>query len=156
MRKRKIIICEYHLTSLNVNDKLYANDSFVLAKQAQHVFYLDDPNLGSRWKVIQKIRHRHIWDVPKNEESHDAETNYVDGVDQEDEASNIIPPIEDDNVDLMPSLRRNSVKLELVLTNKDIEQRTLIDDDFIDDNPLDEELPSGDEDDTQRVMSTVI
>lgn len=55
MRKRKRIIRDYHLTSLNVNDKLYAKDSFVLAKQAQHVFYLDDPNLGSRWKVIQKI-----------------------------------------------------------------------------------------------------
>lgn len=68
-----------------------------------------------------------------------------------------MPPIEDDNVDLIPLLRRSNVKLELVvLTNKDIEQRTLIDDDFIDDNPLDEELPSGDEDDTQRVMNTVI
>lgn len=150
-RKRKRIFYDYHLTSLNVNDKWYVKDSFVLAKQAQQVFYLDDPNLGFGWKVIQKIRHRHIWDVPENEESHDAETNYVDGIDQEDEASNIIPPIEDDNVELMSSLRRNDVEPELVvLTNKDIEQGTLIGDDFIDDNLLDEELPSGDEDDTQE------
>lgn len=150
-RKRKKIIRDYHLTSLNVNDKWYAKDSFVLAKQAQQVFYLDDPNFGSGWKVIQKIRHRHIWDMPENEQSHDAETNYVDGIDQEDEASNIIPPIEEDNVDLMPSLRRNDVEPELVvLTNKDIEQGTLIGDDFIADNLLNEELPSGDEDDTQE------
>lgn len=86
-RKKKIhcILRDYHLTSLNTTNVWYKDDLYVLAKQAQQIFYLDDPKLGSGWKVIQKIRHRHAWDVPKNEAAHEVETIYDEGVDQDGE-----------------------------------------------------------------------
>ena len=41
----------------------YKNDPFVLAIQVQQVFYINDYKLGSNWKVVNKIYHRHVWDV---------------------------------------------------------------------------------------------
>ena len=42
----------------------YDNDPFVLAIQVQQVFYVDDYKVGSNWKVVNKIQHWHVWDVP--------------------------------------------------------------------------------------------
>ncbi|PRQ46177.1 hypothetical protein RchiOBHm_Chr2g0086251 [Rosa chinensis] len=51
----------------------------------------------------------------------------------------------------MPTLCRRDVEPEIVgLSSKDIEQSNISDDDFIDDNPLQEELLSGDEDNTRE------
>ena len=44
---------------------MYKNDPFILATQAQQVFYLDDYKNGHNWKVVQKVNHRHMWDVPE-------------------------------------------------------------------------------------------
>lgn len=86
-RKKKIhrILRDYHLTSLNTTNVWYKDDPYVLAKQAQQIFYLDDPKLGSGWKVIQKIQHRHVWDVLENEAAHEVETIYDEGIDQDGE-----------------------------------------------------------------------
>lgn len=54
-KKRKRIVRDYHVMLMNTNNLQYKDDPYVLATQAQHVFYLDDPNLGFGWKVIQKI-----------------------------------------------------------------------------------------------------
>ena len=63
----------------------------------------------------------------------------------EEEASNIIHPIEE-NVGFVATQSRRYVEPEIVvLSSKDVEQRNILDDDFIDDDCLDEELSSGDE-----------
>jgi len=39
-------------------------DPFILASQASQVFYLNDIKLGGSWKVVQKMTHRNIYDIP--------------------------------------------------------------------------------------------
>ncbi|KAL6214304.1 hypothetical protein ACLB2K_013740 [Fragaria x ananassa] len=118
------------------------------ATQTQQVFYFDDPKLGSRWKVIQKIRHRHVWDVPENEDDHDMETKYVD---EEDQVEDFVELIEDENVNPGRALHRDNVEPEIhVLSDKDLEQSSSHDVDFIDDDPEDEEMLSADEENTEN------
>ena len=78
--------------------------------------------------------------MPENEDSNDAETNFVDGMNIEEEPSNIIHPIEE-NVGFVATQSRRDVEPKIVvLSSKDVEQRNILDDDFIDDDCLDEEL----------------
>jgi hypothetical protein len=101
--------------------------------------------LGGGWEVIQKIQHRHVWDVPENEEAYDAETNYDGSIDQEDEAGTPMN-VRDDTVYSGIHLHRDNVEPEtVILSNQDIGQRMFTtDDDFIDDDYI-EELQSEDE-----------
>lgn len=54
---------DYDLTSVNVSNLWYEDDPYVLASQAQQVFYVDDHKNGANWKVVHKMEHRHLWDV---------------------------------------------------------------------------------------------
>ena len=45
--KRKRIQKYHNLICINVSNTLYRNDPFILASQAQQVFYLNDPKFGS-------------------------------------------------------------------------------------------------------------
>ena len=65
--KRKRIQKDHNLICINVSNTWYRNDPFILASQAQQVFYVNDPKIGSNWKVVEKSHHRHIWDVPEME-----------------------------------------------------------------------------------------
>lgn len=145
-RKKKIVrlVHDYHLTSVNSMNLWYKDDPYVLAKQAQQIFFLDDPSLGHGWKVIQKIPHRHVWDVPENEVAHEAETLYDDGVDQTAHISVRHAP--EDNDLLSPSLRREYVEPEIVVEDINFEHvsNDMEDEDFIDDDDI-EEIPSGDD-----------
>ncbi|KAK9939940.1 hypothetical protein M0R45_016620 [Rubus argutus] len=125
--------------SFNTNIQWYSEDPYVLAAQAKQIFYLDDPQLGGGWKVIQKIQHRHVWDVPENEEAYDAETNYDGSIDQEDEAGTTMN-VRDDTVYSGIHLHRDDVEPEtVILSNQDIGQRMFTtDDDFIDDDYIEE------------------
>lgn len=147
-KKRKRVVRDYHFMSVNTNNLWYKDDPYVLATQAQQIFYLDDPNLGYGWKVIQKIRHRHVWDIPENEETYATETNYVDETNQE-EVGDLDRTVEDENVDLTRSLRRDDVEPEIhVLSHKDLaELDSFANDDFIDDDPQEGEILSRDEED---------
>ena len=58
----KKVIRDYYLTSLNVNNRWYDGDPYVLAKQARLVFYIDDLKFGHPWKVMQRIQHRQCRD----------------------------------------------------------------------------------------------
>nr|XP_048330607.1 uncharacterized protein LOC125422586 [Ziziphus jujuba var. spinosa] len=62
--KKKKMITEFQITSINVTSYWYKNDPFVLASQAKQVFYVDDYKIGQHWKVIRKVHHRHLWDFP--------------------------------------------------------------------------------------------
>ncbi|XP_062093595.1 uncharacterized protein LOC133799612 [Humulus lupulus] len=58
------IYTEYNITSINVASQWFENEPFVLANQVNSVFYLDDIKRGENWKVVQKVNHRHIWEIP--------------------------------------------------------------------------------------------
>ncbi|MCL7038617.1 hypothetical protein MKW94_024680 [Papaver nudicaule] len=74
--KKKRVIKDHNLTCIDVSGRWYKDDPFVLAdgQQAQQVFYLDDYKFGSKWKVAEKMEHRHLWDVPELEEIEETET----------------------------------------------------------------------------------
>ena len=59
-RKKKKIKHDHNFTSIQVSSTWYKNDPFILATQAQQVFYLDDYKNGPNWKVVQKVNHRHM------------------------------------------------------------------------------------------------
>ncbi|XP_021829050.1 uncharacterized protein LOC110769375 [Prunus avium] len=141
-RKKKIhrIRRDYHLTSVNTTNVWYKDDPYVLAKQAQQIFYLDDPKLGSSWKVIQKIRHRHVWDVPENEAAHEVETIYDEGVDQD--GDDIVITSRDENELPSTSLRRDDAEPEIVEEEISLEPIGVDDYEevFTDDESIEEQL----------------
>ncbi|KAL5566711.1 hypothetical protein UlMin_029875 [Ulmus minor] len=44
----------------------YKDDQFILASQAQQVFYVEDPSRGPNWRVVQHVNHRSIWDITED------------------------------------------------------------------------------------------
>nr|GMD99064.1 uncharacterized protein LOC109169448 [Ipomoea batatas] len=60
--KRSYIQHDGSCTSIKISNFWYKNDPYVLAYQAKQVFYLNDPKLGSSWRVVQQFQHRHIFE----------------------------------------------------------------------------------------------
>ncbi|KAK4414975.1 hypothetical protein Salat_2604500 [Sesamum alatum] len=63
-----------HFTSIDIRTRWYKNDPFVLPIQVQQVFYIADTKLGKNWQLVQRIQHRHLWDLPEL----DVEDDYDD------------------------------------------------------------------------------
>ena len=76
--KKKRLQDDGVLRCINVDNKWYEEDPYVLASQAQQVFYVNDPNLGSSWKVVQNVLHRHIFDVLEETTTNDSENDNQD------------------------------------------------------------------------------
>ena len=67
--------------SINISSLWYEDDKYILATQAQKVFYVPDTLDGKEWRVVQKFEHRRIFDVSeldkdKDEEGKDEEEKY--------------------------------------------------------------------------------
>ena len=92
--KCKRMMVEHNLTSLDVTSNWYAEDPFILATQAQQVFYLSDRSRGKNWMVVQKVNHRNIYDILEHK---DDDEDLNDEVFQEEESSELPPfqPTED-------------------------------------------------------------
>ena len=56
-----------YFKSLNHKALRHKKDPFILASQAEQVFYMEDTYLGKDWKVVQTFSHRHLYDVPESE-----------------------------------------------------------------------------------------
>lgn len=120
--------------SICIKDVWYENEPFILASQAEQVFYVDDLYNGSEWKVVEHFGHRHIWDFPH------ADTDDAVIV-QEIESSGIELFVELPNVDSMswnePSVP--SVPSDIAMSDvRGIIEPTQ--DDFINDDEEDETL----------------
>ena len=50
--KGKRIVVNNNLTSLDITSNWYAKDPFILATQAQQVFYLNDKSWEKNWMVV--------------------------------------------------------------------------------------------------------
>ncbi|RVX13245.1 hypothetical protein CK203_018034 [Vitis vinifera] len=85
---------------INVDNKWYEEDPYVLASQAQQIFYVNDPKLGSSWKVVQKVLHRHIFDVPEqtttNDSENDNEDPTIEEAYQENDSTDIVWSVNQD------------------------------------------------------------
>lgn len=63
--KGRSIYMDNNLTSINTSTNWYSNEPFILATQAQQVFYLLDVKRGSSWRFVQKVNHRFVYDIPE-------------------------------------------------------------------------------------------
>ena len=52
----------YGFTCVNITRTLYTNEPFILASQAQQVFYVQD-TIDSNWRVTIKIQPRDFYDM---------------------------------------------------------------------------------------------
>ena len=68
-QKKKKIKHDHKFTTIQVSSTWYYNDPFILSTPAKQVLYLDDYKNGPNWKAVQKVNHRHIWDVPEKDTS---------------------------------------------------------------------------------------
>ncbi|KAG6470107.1 hypothetical protein ZIOFF_071161 [Zingiber officinale] len=66
--KKKSIVEEFGLLSIDTSKTWYADDPFILANQANQVYYLNDIKCGGHWKVVQKVQHREIYEVTEVDE----------------------------------------------------------------------------------------
>ncbi|XP_062093425.1 uncharacterized protein LOC133799424 [Humulus lupulus] len=71
--RRKKIIIENNITSINTSGEWYKDDPYKLANQVKQVFYLDDLLRGNQWKVVEGVNHRQIWDVENCEANSDVD-----------------------------------------------------------------------------------
>ncbi|CAN1289717.1 hypothetical protein LINPERPRIM_LOCUS20406 [Linum perenne] len=60
-KRKSRIVNDVPVTSIRVDQIWYSSDPFVLASQVPQVFYINDPKLGSNWRVVQNFNHRHIF-----------------------------------------------------------------------------------------------
>ncbi|XP_027120615.1 uncharacterized protein [Coffea arabica] len=57
-----------NITSINMSKTWYSDQPFILASQAEQVFYLQDTKLGGNWHVVELVSPRSSYDVPEKHE----------------------------------------------------------------------------------------
>ena len=142
--QRKKIQQDPHFTIINISSTWYENDPFVLATQAHQVFYLDDYKNGQNWKVVQKVQHRHLWDILEVDSNIEVDANFdetnKDDAYQENESCDIEWSFELD--DQLERFDRINVNPEVI--NNNIlcmgDRNDDGDDDFICDDIIEEDI----------------
>lgn len=115
----------YNITSINISSHWYQEDPFILASQAEKVFYLDDLKNGSNWKVVYKVNHRHLWDIPEKDE--DAEEEVY----QENDSVDLRFTCEEPDIDLIQLRRTDIDAIEVTISESIGDQGVADQDDFI-------------------------
>jgi hypothetical protein len=70
--KTKGIRDDGHFKSINVTSLWYKTDPYILSSQSKKIFFLQDTTMGKDWRVVQKFKHRDMYDVAEKEDgSHD-------------------------------------------------------------------------------------
>ena len=85
----------YNITSINISSQWYKHEPFILASQAENVFYLDDLKNGSNWKVVYKVSHHYLWDILEKD------NDVQEEVYQEDDSADLWFTCEQPNIDLI-------------------------------------------------------
>lgn len=133
-----------HLTSVNISRKWYKDDPFVLATQAEQVFYINDIKNGGTWQVVQKTCPRNLFDVSEKEEKEDGDDDAEVLIFNDEPYQQFVPndPNEVEQVDDrgVSSLNRTDVYSDHVDADVVLSRgsSSLLDDDFINDE-VDEE-----------------
>ncbi|BBG98167.1 Ankyrin repeat family protein, partial [Prunus dulcis] len=69
---------DHGVLSVNINRTWYDDDPYILANMASQIVYLDDPKAGNGWKVVQKMDHRNVYDIPELDPSDNDVDNVAD------------------------------------------------------------------------------
>ncbi|KAF7153609.1 hypothetical protein RHSIM_Rhsim01G0162500 [Rhododendron simsii] len=102
-----------HFTSIDVRSRWYKNDPFVLPIQVKQVFYVNDTKFGDHWKVVERLQHRGIWDIPQRDDGLEPSDASATDVFQQEETTNAVPNIVvDDSVEVR--LTRDDVDPEII------------------------------------------
>ncbi len=64
---RKTLVDDKQFISLDIRARWYKQEPYVLPISVQQVFYVGDTKLGENWRVVQRVQHRHLWDLPGND-----------------------------------------------------------------------------------------
>jgi hypothetical protein len=128
---------------VNTSRKWYQNDPFILCSQANQVFYLPDTDLGGHWRVVQKLGHRNIYDIPEVVQSGDKEIEEAIPNEAYQETESFQLFVDFGDYDLIP-LHRNDVEPETVNASTEVEEM-VEEDDFIDDESDEEEATTDEE-----------
>ncbi|KAL6219924.1 hypothetical protein ACLB2K_007682 [Fragaria x ananassa] len=59
--RRRSVILDRVLLSVDSNSVWYENEPFILATMVKQVFYLDDSAMGEGWKMVQVMSQMNIW-----------------------------------------------------------------------------------------------
>ncbi|XP_057771180.1 uncharacterized protein LOC130990991 [Salvia miltiorrhiza] len=60
---------KYNYTSVNMSKPWKTNEPYVLATQAEQVYYVNDIKLGNDWKVVIPAQARSLWNVVENKDN---------------------------------------------------------------------------------------
>lgn len=104
MGSKKTVQADKHFISIDIRSRWYKDDPFVLPIQVHQVFYVDDTKLGKHWQIVQRVQHRHLWDLPELEVE-----NIVNSNDTEDQ----------DNIEVLQQYESNGVGLVIELDDND-------------------------------------
>ncbi|CAH9088444.1 unnamed protein product [Cuscuta europaea] len=142
--KRKTMVVNHELTFIDTSSNWYAEDPFILAAQAQQVFYLQNRALGKNWMVVQKVSHRHIYDVPE----HDDDQNGSSVIFQEDDASELprfhpTEEIHDSSMLVQQDLKPETLPNEVIQKLRNQKSTAIGREDSLEDNDDNEDYDDG-------------
>ncbi len=112
---RRTIQDDKHYISIDKRSRWYSQEPFVLPTHVQQVFYLNDTKLGENWQVVQRVYHRHLWDLPVNNEVEERDvgnSSFQNPMQQYE--SEGIATIGDNNVDDAIDLVRKDVEPDVI------------------------------------------
>ena len=137
---------DYNIMSINISSQWYKDEPFILASQAEKVFYLDDLKDDSNWKVVYKVNHRHLWDFPEQDK------DVQDEVYQQNKSADLHFTCQQPDMDLI-TFERTDIDGETVTSqaNKD-DQRDDVSDDFVTDD-IEEDETLADYDNAESIQS---
>lgn len=58
------IIIDGHTITVNIPNRWYTDDPFILVDQGRQVFFLANPMMGGSWRVIEGITNMNVYDRP--------------------------------------------------------------------------------------------
>ncbi|CAN0918288.1 hypothetical protein LINGRAHAP2_LOCUS30783 [Linum grandiflorum] len=113
-KRRSRILQDGALTSVRVDRLWYLSDPFVLATQANQVFYINDPKLGLNWRVVHHFNHRHIFTGECEIDNNEDDMEWNDDAYQDEKLLNKVGGVRELGNVMEQSLRREDVSPEIV------------------------------------------
>lgn len=101
----------------------YKDELFIFAFQARQVFFTRDPLKGGSWQIVEKFSHRHLWDIPVQEDDVENDDNAI-----EDNSSSMPIAINEHDMEAL-LIHHDDMDPEICTTVIQTEVRPPIDDD---------------------------
>ncbi|PIN14549.1 hypothetical protein CDL12_12819 [Handroanthus impetiginosus] len=107
-----------HVVSIDIRSRWYKDEPLVLPNQVQQAFYIQDAKLGDNWRIVQRIHHRHLWDLAEQEQPdmvHLSNTEFKGQIDafQRHDSNGDATVLDYDDIDLN-NLAREDIEPDIV------------------------------------------